>query len=58
MQSSLATMCTSTAAFAQARVRLLQLRGAVASIDGGTLLLDHSTVSSAENTTVRTFCSD
>ena len=37
-------------------VRFVQ-RGAVASIDGGTLVLDESTISSADNTTVRTFCS-
>ncbi len=35
-------------------VRFVQ-RGAVASIDGGTLVLDESTISSADNTTVRTF---
>ena len=37
------------------RVRFLQHRGAVASIGGGTLLLDDITISSTDNTTVRTF---
>ena len=41
--------------FAIPRVRFLQLRGAVASIGAGTLLLDDITISSTNNTTVRTF---
>jgi hypothetical protein len=57
MQSSLAAVCTSTATFAQAQEQHL-FRYAVASIDGGTLLFDDSTISSTDNTAVRTFCSD
>jgi hypothetical protein len=37
------------------RVRFLQLRGSVALIGGGTLLLDEITIFSTDNTTVRSF---
>ena len=47
MQSSLAAVHT--------HKHLLQLHGALAFIGAGTLLLDDITISSTDNTTVRTF---
>ena len=55
MQSSLAAARTPKASFAIPRVRFLQRHGAVALIGAGTLLLDEITISSTDNTTVRTF---
>ncbi len=52
----IARTCAHTqSTFAIPRVHFLQLRGAVALIGAGTLLLDDITISSTDNTTVSTF---
>ncbi len=52
----IARSCVHTqSTFAIPRVRFLQLHGAVVGMNTGTLVLEEITISSTDNTTVRTF---